>query len=113
MTNPIQELIKRQDEEFEEKFVPLKKGFSELKDWTQELTGTTANYMTLKNFLSQCRQELLDEVVKIGEETLTIDVNKCEWLDNNKKWKDGIEPCIECQNESRIRSFLNNLTKLK
>ncbi len=69
--------------------------------------------IAIKQFLSQCRQELLDEVVKIGEETLTIDVNKYEWLDNNKKWKDGIEPCIECENESRIRKFLENLTKLK
>lgn len=58
----IQKII----EEFEKRFVPLMPGFSELKDWTKNIEGTTASYMALKYFLlsalNQIRQETLEDI---------------------------------------------------
>ena len=51
-------------EEFEEKFIPLKPGFSVAKDWTKNLGGTTANYMTLKSFLLSSLHQIATEAIE-------------------------------------------------
>ncbi len=40
-------------EEFEKYFVPNHKVITEMKDWFRELEGTTANYYTIIDFISQ------------------------------------------------------------
>ncbi len=60
MTNPIQELIKRQDEEFNSRFPKILV--------SDELSEGYDGKEYLKQFLSRCRQELLDEVVKMGKQ---------------------------------------------
>ena len=50
--------------EFEEKFIPLKPGFSVAKDWTKNLEGTTANYMTLKDFLLSSLHQVATEAIE-------------------------------------------------
>lgn len=58
----------KEKEEFEKKFVPLMPGFSVSRDWTKDLEGTTANYMTLwtyiQNLLEKREEEILEEVEK-------------------------------------------------
>ena len=51
-------------EEFEEKFIPLKPGFSVAKDWTKNLGGTTANYMILKSFLLSSLHQVATEAIE-------------------------------------------------
>lgn len=45
-------------------------------------------------------------VEKELKDTLTVDVDAVEWVDESKKWKDGIEPCLECSNPEKIRTAL-------
>jgi len=76
MTNPIQELIKRQDDILEKKFAySVSKGMGWKKPKGKYALGKTedlqvhTSFSKLKEYFSQCRQELLDEVVKmIGEQ---------------------------------------------
>ena len=60
----LKKIIETAEKEFEEKFVPLKSGFSVAKDWTKNLEGTTANYMTLKSFLSAKISEAVKECLE-------------------------------------------------
>ena len=56
---------------FEEKFVPLKPGFSVCKDWVKNLEGTTANYMTLQSFIKEALKGQLEVVEEIVDWELT------------------------------------------
>ncbi len=125
MTNPIQELIKRQDNDYDKKFDWKDCGNFKPKDTTIRkcyICGFDTQFcencghdhhivkkdIAIKDFLSQCRQELLDEVVKMIENELKIDGKPSDdtmELHLAIAYSDGKRKTLE--------KLLSQLTKLK
>jgi hypothetical protein len=83
---------------FEEKFVPLKPGFSMCKDWVKNLEGTTANYMTLQSFIKETLKGQLEVVVDMVEKNkIPSKVIECTCVP-----REG--DCAYCQQEQKDKS---------
>jgi len=105
MTNPIQELIKRQDDEWDKLHNLIFSPYL-TNDRIEELNKRNQE---VKYFLSQCRQELLDEVVKMIR--LEADWNSIlsgDFIDNDGKAKATLTKYFIIKQDT-----ISKLTKLK
>src|SRR5882757_9430939 len=67
----------------------------------------------IKLFIHRELSLQLAHVKEEVEKILTVDVEKMEWTDQSKKWKHGIEPCIECENAGKILDVLTLLDNMQ